>query len=238
MTEHRANCGSADSSHANPQQATAATSAAANAASAASQDAVASGGLLLLISGPAGSGKTTLCDRMLAEFPATRRVVTSTSRAPRQGEQHEVDYYFFSPEEFQRQIAADAFYEWAQVHGRYYGTLRSEIDRNLARGVDLLINVDVQGAETFRAVAASAGCPLHGRLVTVFVRPRNLDELRQRLHGRGTDDKAEIDRRMETACKELEHEPNYDHVIVSSDREADFAALVAIYQQECARRGR
>lgn len=189
-------------------------------------------GLLLLISGPAGSGKTTLCDRMLAHYPQTRRVVTSTSRAPREGERHEEDYYFFAPEEFQRRIAGDDFYEWAQVHGRYYGTLKSEIDGKLAQGIDLLINVDVQGAETFRKVAAEADCPLHGRLVTVFVRPRTLDELRSRLQGRGTDDHTEIERRMQTALKELTHEPHYDHVILSADRESDFAALCEIYEAE------
>lgn len=200
------------------------------------KDGAAQGGLLLLISGPAGSGKTTLCERMLGHYPQTRRVVTSTSRDPRAGEQHGIDYYFFAPDAFCQRIEAGAFYEWAQVHGRYYGTLKEEIDGKLARGFDLLINVDVQGAETFRSVAAEPDCPLHGRLVTVFVRPSNLDELRTRLHGRGTDDHAEIERRMETARKELEHAMRYDHVIESRDKASDFSALCAIYEAERSRR--
>lgn len=193
-------------------------------------------GILLLISGPAGSGKTTLCDRLLAHSKHVQRVVTSTSRAPRQGERHGIDYYFFAPEEFSHKIEAGDFYEWAQVHGRYYGTLRSEIDDKLNAGVDLLINVDVQGASTFRKVAADPQCALHGRLITVFVGVSDLDELRKRLHGRGTDDHSEIERRMQTAIKELEQAPYYDYVIESSDRETDFAALLSLYEDEHARR--
>lgn len=189
-------------------------------------------GILLLLSGPAGSGKTTLCDRLLQHCSQIQRVVTATSRAPRAGEQDGIDYFFFELEAFRQRITEGAFYEWAQVHGRYYGTLRSQIDDKLAQGQDLLINVDVQGAETFRTVAAEPACPLHGRLVTVFVSPSNLDELRNRLRGRGTDDEAEIERRMQTAIGEMEHTERYDHVIDSRDRETDFAALLAIYEAE------
>lgn len=189
-------------------------------------------GVLLLISGPAGSGKTTLCNRLLAHSATVQRVVTSTSRAPREGERHGVDYYFFAPEAFRRRIEAGEFYEWAQVHGRYYGTLRSEIDDKLSAGMDLLINVDVQGASTFREVAANPQCPLYGRLVTVFVSPSDLAELRLRLRGRGTDDETEIERRMQTAIKELEQAPYYDYVIDSKDRETDFAALLTIYEAQ------
>ena len=107
-----------------------------------------SNGILLIVSGPAGSGKTTVCDRMLAEVSSIQRVVTSTTRPPREGEQH-IDYYFFDHDTFAAKVQAGDFYEHANVHTNRYGTLKSEIHEKLAAGKDLLLNIDVQGAATF-----------------------------------------------------------------------------------------
>lgn len=188
-------------------------------------------GLLLIVSGPAGSGKTTLCERMLAEVPGMKRVITSTTRAPRPGEEHGRDYYFFSVEEFLRRLNAGEFYEHALVHGRYYGTLKAEIDEKLKAGQDLLLNIDVQGAASFRE-AAKTNEALAGSLVTVFIQPKSLDQLRERLGGRGSDDEEEIARRLRTAEQEILQASAYDHVIVSGTRDEDFASLLAIYRQE------
>ncbi len=187
-------------------------------------------GLLLVVSGPAGSGKTTVCDRMLEAYDSLDRVITSTSREPRPGEANGVDYYFFPPEEFKRKIEAGDFYEYAQVHGRYYGSLKREIDEKLAAGVDLLLNVDVQGAATYRQAAKESEA-LRGRVVTVFIEITP-QQVRERLETRQSDSEAEIERRIQTAVQELAEAPHYDHVITSGSKEEDFARLSALYEAE------
>ena len=187
-------------------------------------------GRLLVISGPAGSGKTTLCDRLRAEFPEIHRVVTTTSRPPRAGEEDGIDYHFVSPAQFQQGIEAGAFYEWARVHDRFYGSERREVLPPLEAGRTVLLNIDVQGAEAYRRAAATdpflAGC-----LTTVFIKPRDLEQIRERLCARGTDDDVEIARRLATATEEIPLAEAFDEVITSSSREADYAAFRAIYQR-------
>ncbi|MFP4068786.1 MAG: guanylate kinase [Verrucomicrobiota bacterium] len=188
-------------------------------------------GLLFIVSGPAGSGKTTLCDRMLAEEPAIQRVVTSTSRPPREGEQDRADYYFFDKATFERKIEAGDFYEHALVHSNHYGVLRSEVRDKLAAGSDLLLNVDVQGAATF-CEAGKTDPDLKGRVVSIFIMPPDLEELEKRLRGRGTDDEAEIQRRMRVALDEIRHCDRYDYCLRSASRAQDFENLQAIYRAE------
>ncbi len=188
-------------------------------------------GILLIVSGPAGSGKTTVCDRMLAEVPGIQRVVTSTTRAPRPGEQHRVDYYFFDQQTFDQKVAAGEFYEWARVHTNCYGTLKSEIQDKLAAGTDLLLNIDVQGAATFRQ-AGREDPLLRGKVVTVFIMPPSMEELENRLRTRSTDDEAEIQRRLGVAREEVQQRGHYDHCILSGSRDEDFAALQTIYRAE------
>ena len=188
--------------------------------------------MLMVVSGPAGSGKTTLCERMLDEFgPALQRVITSTTRAPRQGEIHEKDYYFFTEEEFDERVKEAAFYEWAQVHNHRYGSLKSEIHDKLNRDIDLLLNIDVQGASTFRRAAEETPLPA-GRLVTIFIMPQSIEQLRARLISRGLDNRTEIERRLQTAAKEMAESDHFDHCIITADREEDFARLRDIYQTE------
>ena len=192
-------------------------------------------GILLIVSGPAGSGKTTLCDRMLAEEPVIQRVVTATTRPPRAGEQHQVDYYFFDHATFEAKVAAGAFYEWAHVHTNRYGTLKSEIQDKLAAGTDLLLNIDVQGAATFRQ-AGREDPLLQGKVVTVFIMPPSMEELENRLRERSTDDEAEIQRRLGVARQEVQEREHYEHCILSGTRDEDFAALHEIYREEKAAR--
>ena len=125
--------------------------------------------VLLVIAGPAGSGKSTLCDRLVAEIPEFERVVTTTTRAPRPGEINGVHYHFLTPEQFDAGLAAHDFLEWAWVHGqRRYGTLKSSVLEPLARGQSLVLSVDVQGVESFRRAAREN--PLLGRrMTTVFI---------------------------------------------------------------------
>jgi len=191
-------------------------------------------GILLIVSGPAGSGKTTVCERMLAEVPGLKRVVTSTTRPPRAGEQHRIDYYFFDHATFDEKVAAGEFYEWAHVHTNRYGTLKSEIQDKLAAGTDLLLNIDVQGAATFRQ-AGREDPLLRGKVVTVFIMPPSIEEIENRLHGQSTDDEAEIQRRLRVARREIEERQHYEHCILSGTRDEDFAALHQIYRREKAK---
>lgn len=189
--------------------------------------------VLLVLAGPAGSGKTTLCERMVAEVPGFTRVITSTTRDPRPGEVNGVHYHFFSPAEFDQRVAADAFLEWAWVHKKNrYGTLASAVLEPLAAGKSLVMNVDVQGVENFRRAAAQNPA-LARHFVDIFI-DVPIPELRQRLGGRG-ESEAEIAHRMTTAEIELREKHRFSHVIVSRDREHDFAALLAIYREAQAR---
>jgi len=187
--------------------------------------------LLLIVSGPAGSGKTTLCMRMCETHKKIDRVVTSTARAPRDGEKHGIDYYFFSPDEFEAKIEAGEFFEYARVHDRLYGTLKSEIHRKLESGRDILLNIDVQGAGSFRKAAQNTS-ELANKLVSIFVAPVDKEELQRRLKSRASDDKAEIARRLDNAEKEMSEWVHYDYFIHSGTRDRDFEQLLFIYTAE------
>jgi guanylate kinase len=183
--------------------------------------------VLLVLAGPAGSGKTTLCERMVAETPGFSRVVTTTTRDPRPGEVNGRDYHFFSAEEFDRRLEEDAFLEWAWVHRKNrYGTLASSVLDPLAAGRSLIINVDVQGVDNFRR-AAAANPLLAKHMGTVYI-DVPISELRERLVGRG-ETEAEIERRMVTAEREQQEREKFDYVITSSSKAVDFDALRKIW---------
>lgn len=187
-------------------------------------------GRLFIVSGPAGSGKTTLCDRMIAESPQIDRVVTSTTRAPREGEVDKTDYHFFDYKTFREKIDSGNFYEYATVHGNLYGTLKSEVQEKLSDGIDLLLNIDVQGAAQFREAAQHEPL-LKGKIVTIFIMPPSIKVLEARLRNRGTDSEVEIQGRLQVAVEEMAQSSHYDHRISSASRNEDFEALKEIYEQ-------
>jgi guanylate kinase len=193
--------------------------------------------VLLVIAGPAGSGKSTLCDRLVRERPEFCRVVTTTTRAPRLGEIDGVHYHFFSPLEFRRRIANGDFLEWAQVHGdhedRLYGTLKSSVLEPLARGDSLIMSIDVQGVDTLRRVARTDD-RLQRAMTTIFILV-DRERLVARMRERAMDHEDEIVRRMATAEAELREAPKFDFVIESQTREADFARLLDIVEKARAR---
>ncbi len=193
--------------------------------------------VLLVLAGPAGSGKSTLCDRLVEAGPGFSRVVTTTTRQPRPGEVNGVHYHFFTPGDFDAKVAAGAFLEWAWVHGeRRYGTLAASVLGPLAEGRNLVMSVDVQGVKSFRQAAATHAA-LGRAMTTIFI---VLDHARllARMEGRGHDDQAEIERRMATAEKELREAPTFDHIIESRTRDEDFAALLAILEKARAKAAR
>jgi guanylate kinase len=186
--------------------------------------------LLLILAGPAGAGKSTLCERLIKEVPGIERVITATTRPPRAGEVNGRDYHFLTPEQFDAKLAAGEFLEWAWVHRTHrYGTLKSAVLDRLPH-THLVINVDVQGVRSIRHAAADDPV-LHSRLLTVFVAPDSLEELRRRLAYRGKDDDAEIARRLQTAVAELEEKSSYDYFIPSRSKEEDFRALLGVWEQ-------
>ncbi len=185
--------------------------------------------VLLLISGPAGCGKTTLCERLTAAFPSEiSRAITCTTRPPRCGEKNGVDYFFLSKSEFESGIAAGDFLEFAHVHTNLYGVRHAQIRERLDAGKNVLLNLDVQGAATVRQIAASEPI-LKKSLVSVFILPPNSETLRERLCCRGTDGNDEISRRMEVAKSEMERWHEYDFCFISGTKEEDFAKISAIY---------
>jgi guanylate kinase len=189
--------------------------------------------VLLVIAGPAGSGKSTLCDRLVRERPEFSRVVTTTTRPPRAGEINGVHYHFFNPAEFRRRIADGEFLEWAQVHGdhedRLYGTLKSSVFEPLAQGRSLIMSIDVQGVESLRRVAR-ADERLQRAMTTIFI-VVDRDRLISRMRERAMDHEDEIVRRMATAEAELREAAKFDHVIESHTREDDFATLLDIVEK-------
>ena len=184
--------------------------------------------LLLVISAPSGAGKTTLCDSVLKVLPGACRAVTCTTRKPRNGEQDGRDYYFIGKDEFFARVEGDEFLENAVVHGNHYGVLKSELKASLADGNDVLLNIDVQGAASFRKIARS-DTTLAGQLVTVFIKPASIDQIRARLLHRGKDTSDEIERRLITAEQEMTQKDFFDHVIISGTKEADYEAFRHLY---------
>ena len=158
-----------------------------------------------VITGPSGVGKGTLIRALLARIPALELSVSATTRRPRPGETEGVDYHFLTDAEFARRVDAGAFVEWAEYSGRRYGTLRSELERRTAAGIPVVLEIEVQGARQVRASVPDA--------VQVFIAPPSLEALRTRLVGRGTDDAAQVARRMEVARAELAAQDEFAHVV-------------------------
>ena len=185
--------------------------------------------VLLVVAGPAGSGKTTLCERLVQEAPEFSKVVTTTTRPPRPGELDGVHYHFLTPEQFDAAVAAGKFLEWAWVHKKHrYGTLASSVLEPLSLGRSLTINIDVQGVDNFRRAAQTE--PLLARhMATVFIEVPP-EELRQRMLLRG-DDEEEIERRLHTAQREIAEAGKFDFRIKSTTRETDFQALLETVNQ-------
>jgi guanylate kinase len=180
---------------------------------------------LIVLVGPSGVGKTTLCSRLSTARPGLERIVTSTTRAPRPGEIDGVDYLFMSDAQFDERLAAGDFLEWALVHGKHrYGTLRSAVADRLEHS-SLVGILDVQGARSLRD-ASTRDPRLNGRLVEVFIAADSIDTLRERLEVRGEMGQAEIDRRMKSASFEMEAIPEFRNVILSGTPDEDFAALL------------
>jgi len=185
-------------------------------------------GILFIISGASGSGKTTLCAN-LRKNPDFFYSVSCTTRAPRRGEVEGKDYFFVDHDVFRRQIKEGYFLEYAEVHGNYYGTPLQPVKDALVKGLDLLLDIDVQGAQQVRN---NPDPQIQRALVEIFLTPPNLAELEKRLRRRATDDEATIQRRLAAARQEMSFWRNYDYVILSSTAEEDFQRFRSIMLAE------
>lgn len=194
--------------------------------------------LLIVISAPSGTGKTTLCDRLISEFRSMKYSVSCTTRQPRDGEIDGVDYHFISEATFQQNIEAGAFLEHAVVHGKQYGTLRNAVIGHLANGIDVLMDIDVQGAAQIRRVIESSGTQddLRRAYIDVFIAPPSMEVLRARLKGRGKDSNEVIERRMQQVEKELACWRDYDYFIINDRLDATYDILRSIIIAEHHRR--
>ena len=187
--------------------------------------------LLILISAPSGGGKTTLCEQLLKARPEMTRAITCTTREPRKGEKDGVDYHFFTAAEFLKRLQAGNFLEHATVFGNSYGILKSELLAKLRQNRDVLLNVDVQGAATIRK-QAEAEPELKRALVTVFLTPRSLEVLAERLKKRGTDAEAVIQKRLAVAKQEVGQWKNFDYLLESTTKAEDLRRMLEIVSAE------
>ena len=184
-------------------------------------------GLLVIFSGPSGSGKGTIMKSLLASRDDTVLSVSMTTRAPRPGEIDGYHYHFVTREEFQKTIDEDGFLEYAEYNGNFYGTPEAPIRRLLNEGKNVMLEIEVQGAKK-----VMARCPDH---VSIFILPPSVEELERRLRGRGTEDDEVIARRMKAAEEELCNAENYQYIVLNDDVDAAVDRVNAIIDAETMR---
>jgi guanylate kinase len=177
-------------------------------------------GQLFIVSAPSGAGKTSLVKALIEQDPALTVTVSHTTRAMRPGEEDGVNYHFVSVEDFQALVAADGFIEHAQVFSNYYGTAKAEMEKLLAAGKDVILEIDWQGAQQIKAQRPEA--------IAIFILPPSLSALRDRLTNRGQDDDGIIDQRMREAVSEISHFTDADYVIINDKFEVALADLLAV----------
>lgn len=181
-------------------------------------------GKLIIFSAPSGSGKSTIINYLLTQDLRLRFSISATSRAPRGTEKNGVEYYFLSPEEFRARIAAGDFLEYEEVYkDKFYGTLKSEVERILAEGDNVIFDVDVVGGCNIKKYYGD-------RALSMFIQPPSIEELRRRLEGRATDAPEVIESRIAKAAYELSFAPQFDVVVVNDDLDKAKAEALRIIQ--------
>mgnify|MGYP005846524473 CR=1 FL=1 len=187
-------------------------------------------GLLLVVSGPSGVGKGTICAALLRRLPDLHLSISATTRSPRPGERNGVEYFFVSEAEFARMLAAGELLEWAEVHGARYGTPRRPVLDALDRGEDVLLEIDVQGGLQVKKSFPDA--------VLIFILPPSMEELQRRLAARGKDSPEAMGGRLAWAHKELQRAPDYDYVVVNETVDGAVAEILSIMAIEKRRKAR
>lgn len=181
-------------------------------------------GLLMVVSGPSGTGKGTVCSELLAQAEDLAYSISATTRQPRAGEVDGKNYYFMDKAEFEQKIAEGGFLEYANVYGNYYGTPLGKIEERLAKGEDILLEIDTQGA-----LNVMKKCP-DG--LFIFLVPPSLAELERRIRGRGSETEESLQKRMGSACKEIEDGRKYSYVVVNDTVKHAVQRILAIRAAE------
>lgn len=189
-------------------------------------------GILFLLSGPAGSGKSTLLKAALKEFDNLEFSISCTTRLAREQEVDGKEYHFLTEDEFQSKVDNDEFLEYANVHKWNYGTLKSSVKAALEKGIDVIMDIDVQGAQKVRSCQDEI---ISSALVDIFITTKNIAELESRLRGRGSEDDETFELRMETASSELKEWSHYAYCIISGTQQEDFRLLSSIINSERAK---
>ncbi|MBN21501.1 MAG: guanylate kinase [Bdellovibrionaceae bacterium] len=178
--------------------------------------------ILIVISAPSGAGKTTLCRRLLQELQSEVVLsISTTTRPPRKNEINGTDYHFINIDQFKNKIKNGDFIEWAEVHGQYYGTSKTFIEESFSLGQSVLLDIDVQGAESFRNAFPD-------QTLSIFIAPPTLPELKCRLKGRGTDSDEEIEKRISNAKKEMKEAEKFDKIIINDNLENAYQEMLRL----------
>jgi guanylate kinase len=187
-----------------------------------------------VVSAPSGAGKSSLCKRLVETFPQMIYSISCTTREPRGNEQDGVHYHFLSEEEFCTRIKRDEFLEHALVHGNRYGTLKQTVVDALSQGLDIIMDIDVQGAKQIRLACEEMDEDnvIKQSLVDIFIAPPSMEELQRRLCGRATDRVEVIEKRMRNATEEMKHQPYYQYTVVNDEFEKAVDELQKIIERE------
>jgi len=183
-------------------------------------------GLIIVLSGPSGSGKGTVGKRLRETGRNLCYSISATTRSPRPGEVDGRDYFFLSPQEFHKKRAAGVFLEWAEVYGNFYGTPKDFVENMTAKGINVILEIDTAGAAQVRKKMPAG--------VFIFLMPPSLQELRRRMEGRGTEDKQVMETRLQAAYQEIRAAVNYDYIVINDrvDSAVDYV-LSIIKAEEC-----
>jgi guanylate kinase len=188
-------------------------------------------GFMFVLSSPSGAGKTTLSKLLMQNDSNLVMSVSSTTRQPRENEEHGKDYYFIGEKEFEEKIDSKFFFEYAEVFGNFYGTPRKKVEDSIAEGKDVLFDIDWQGTRRLTA-------KVRDDIVSVFILPPSMDELRRRLISRGLDKPEVIERRMARASDEISHWNEYDYVIINENVDTSLLNILYILRAERLKRTR
>ncbi len=180
--------------------------------------------MIIVISGPSGVGKGTVIGKLLKLDPKLKRVVTCTTRKPRRGEVNSRDYFFLTPEKFFEKVRNKELVEFAFVHGNYYGTPKEEIENGIKNGKDVVLQIDVQGAKKIKNNYPDA--------LLIFLLPPDMEVLKERLSGRGTETEEEKELRLKRAGEEIDERVFYDYIVVNDDLEETVKEISQIIEEE------